>query len=362
VRIRDLYADNFSVFLNVTVPEAFLLRNGDLVIGMDGDFNVARWQRGAAALNQRLCRLRPRPGTDIRFVEYALPRALSEIHATQYSTTVKHLSSEEVMHCRVPALPVDEQRRIADFLDDQVSRIEQAAVARQAQIRLIETLEAVRCDGAVRNARGTRRGRLKDLLKAPPSYGVLKPGYVDEGVPLVRIVDLPTHGAVAAGSVRRITPQQSVEYARTIVRTGDVLVGVVGTIGRPVIVDPNLDGANLSRAVARLQLRDGVDPRYVRAMLRLPAFSAWTSEITQGTAQAVLNMGDLPNYPIAVPDPADMHDLGAALAAIELEGLAVLGTLKRARQLLMEYKQSLITAAVTGQIDVTTASGRSIPA
>jgi type I restriction enzyme S subunit len=68
VRIRDLFAKEFSTYVTGPIPPSVVLRDGDIVIGMDGDFETVLWRRGPAALNQRLCLLRPRDGVDARFV------------------------------------------------------------------------------------------------------------------------------------------------------------------------------------------------------------------------------------------------------------------------------------------------------
>ena len=93
LRIRDLTASEFETYLNLNVPEQYMVRAGDLVIGMDGDFNAIIWKRDPAALNQRVCRLRARKGHDLRYVGYSLPAELKRINETQFATTVKHLSS-----------------------------------------------------------------------------------------------------------------------------------------------------------------------------------------------------------------------------------------------------------------------------
>lgn len=138
VRIRDLLANEFSIFLSETPSPQWLLQNDDIVIGMDGDFNVVRWNRGQAALNQRLCRLRPKAGADIRFVAYALPSNLTWINATRQATTVKHLSSTEILKARIPLPTAKEQERIADFLDAQYAINSNLIAAEERQIALLQ--------------------------------------------------------------------------------------------------------------------------------------------------------------------------------------------------------------------------------
>lgn len=124
VRIRDLFLDGFSTYVKGSIPDQVVLRDGDIVIGMDGDFELAVWQRGPAALNQRMCLLRPRAGVDARFVAYALPRHLHVLNDLTYATTVKHLSSFDILSERMLCPPVAVQRGVADYLDAETARID----------------------------------------------------------------------------------------------------------------------------------------------------------------------------------------------------------------------------------------------
>lgn len=97
IRIRDITAAEFSTFIDPgLVPEEATIRDGDVLVGMDGDFNVALWSRGEGALNQRVCVLRAQDWQDPRFIAYALPDKLRAINDVTYSTTVKHLSAWDI--------------------------------------------------------------------------------------------------------------------------------------------------------------------------------------------------------------------------------------------------------------------------
>ena len=139
VRIRDLYATETEVNYTGPIVEEAWIETGDVIIGMDGDFNVARWRGPRALLNQRMCCLRAHPGTDTGFVTYLLPFPLKVINDLTYSTTVKHLSSNDVRKIRFGSPPESEQRAIAAFLDRETVRIDAlVAKVREAIERLKE--------------------------------------------------------------------------------------------------------------------------------------------------------------------------------------------------------------------------------
>jgi type I restriction enzyme S subunit len=211
-----------------------------------------------------------------------------------------------------------------------------------------------------------REERLKHILSAPLAYGVLKPDRYegDDGVPIIRILDVDS-GQVATQTLERISPAQSSEFRRTIVREGDLVISVVGTLGASFLVTRELAGCNLSRALARVQLATRALPSFVQYWVQSWFFSKKVDLIAQGAAQRVLNLSDLREFEIALPTPDEQRDVVSFLDR-KTRALDTLisnadrasvtnqtaGVVERQIEVLREYRQALITAAVTGKIDV----------
>src|SRR4051812_11334266 len=74
IRIRDLRTQASVTRTEEPYPEWARVNNGDVLIGMDGDFNAVLWQGGPAALNQRVGALNARPEVlDQHYLAYAMP-------------------------------------------------------------------------------------------------------------------------------------------------------------------------------------------------------------------------------------------------------------------------------------------------
>jgi type I restriction enzyme S subunit len=130
IRIRDVGADNTDTYYTGEYPEEYIVRTGDLLIGMDGDFNSARWRGPDALLNQRVCRIIPTSNAyEPRLLDHALPGYLKAINEVTSSVTVKHLSSRTIAEIPLPLPPLQQQRRIAQAIELQLGRLD-AAVAR----------------------------------------------------------------------------------------------------------------------------------------------------------------------------------------------------------------------------------------
>ena len=137
IRIRDVIAGRSTTFYKGDYDPKFLVRDGDILIGMDGEFNRARWRGGPALLNQRVCRISPSNGElDDGYLFHFLPRALKAIEDATPYVTVKHLSVSDIRQIDIPLPSLSEQRRIAEILD----RAEALRAKRRAALAQLDTL------------------------------------------------------------------------------------------------------------------------------------------------------------------------------------------------------------------------------
>jgi type I restriction enzyme S subunit len=158
---------------------------------------------------------------------------------------------------------------------------------------------------------------LGDLLDRPLAYGVLKPGpYEEGGIPLIRIQD-HKGGVIAESSLHRIPNSLHQEFKRTELREGDIIISVVGTIGRTAIVPKRLDGANVSRAFAVIGCSSEVDTHYLDQYLKSDIAQAWFKEQCQGNAQQVLNLGTLREHEIPLPSLPEQKKIAEILSGID---------------------------------------------
>ena len=117
IRIRDINNASTEIFYKGKYPNLYIVNTNDVLIGMDGDFNIAKWQGRKALLNQRVCRIMDSPKLDTNFAYYLLSQPLRLINDVTYATTVKHLSTNDLMNCLLPIPPLSEQVAIASYLD-----------------------------------------------------------------------------------------------------------------------------------------------------------------------------------------------------------------------------------------------------
>lgn len=137
VKNRDLKTDDQVFHYSGMYEESFLVRDGDVLVGMDGDFLPCRWNKGAALLNQRVGRLVPIGELNLAFAFYALRGPLKEIENVTSSTTVKHLSHGDIEGIELALPRLTEQSAIADVLTDMDEELE-ALQQRREKTRLLK--------------------------------------------------------------------------------------------------------------------------------------------------------------------------------------------------------------------------------
>ena len=118
IKNRDLKGNDQAFYYSGKYEGAFLVADGDVLVGMDGDFLPCKWAKGRALLNQRVGRVVVRSGLNRIFAYYFLIEPLKEIEDATSSTTVKHLSHSDVEGIEKPMPEVDEQTAIAAILSD----------------------------------------------------------------------------------------------------------------------------------------------------------------------------------------------------------------------------------------------------
>lgn len=128
VRIRDLKSGVKTVVnFAGNYDKKYEVHKGDLLIGMDGEFNCYNWKGEVALLNQRVCRLQEFSSSiSSQFLFYGINKHLKDIEDVTGYATVKHISSGQIKNIRFALPPLPEQTRIVKILDETFAAIDKA--------------------------------------------------------------------------------------------------------------------------------------------------------------------------------------------------------------------------------------------
>lgn len=302
--------------------------------------------------------LRARTHVDPRWVLYAVRsnHFLAEgVTAYEGVAGLRRVPAEFVNSFRVADLPIEKQRRIADFLDDRVGRIEEIISARRLQIDLGEAARrSAVSEGFLRFASG--RIQVKRLLHERPAYGLLPDTVGDNpGDPrYIRTTDIDDRGLLRPDTRVTVDGAYLQDFA---LREGDVLIARSGSIGKCLVLPPGV-AAVFAGYLVRLRF-ERISPR---AFWYFAKSDDFMDQLMANAVQStILNFNADRYASMWMPDVRGHDKEMLRLLDEQFADFDRIADCQgRSLELLGEYKQSLITAAVTDQLDVTTAS-TSIP-
>lgn len=143
IRIRDVVRGYTETFTDEDCPDEYKIKKDEILIGMDGDFNISRWKSDFGLLNQRVCKIKSASkDLDENFLYYYLPIPLKQINDATPSVTVKHLSSNSLQQLHFPLPTLAEQQRIVKRIETMFSKLDQAQEKAQSVLDSFETRKA----------------------------------------------------------------------------------------------------------------------------------------------------------------------------------------------------------------------------
>ena len=190
VRIRDVTRGFSETFYSGNYPKEYVIHAGDLLVGMDGEFNIARWKSVDALLNQRVCKLSAKEGTDEEYLRFAMVKALKAIEDKTAFVTVKHLSAKELNKLELDIPDIEEQNLRAECL----ARLERVIDFREEELKCLDNLINARFvelfGDITTGSYKYETKKLGDVANVGSSHRVFTTEFVDSGIPFYRGMEI----------------------------------------------------------------------------------------------------------------------------------------------------------------------------
>lgn len=155
------------------------------------------------------------------------------------------------------------------------------------------------------------------LVDRKIGYGIVQPGQnILHGVPVIKVNNL-IDGLHSKGELDVTTKENDEKYSRTRLEGGELIVSVVGTVGKTAIVPKSFRGCNLVRAVAMIDIKENWLSRWVKYYIDSPAGQAYIEQNLNTTVQATLNIKTLVDMPIPFLKEDEMRKIVTILEAID---------------------------------------------
>lgn len=296
----------------------------------------------------------PGPSLDSRYLLFVLRAMSQEWDRLAYGSTHKTIYMPDLEALRIPLPPVEEQRRIAAFLDTHMQRIDKVRAARSRMKGLLQLRRARVVERLIgHEGDPTELVPLKHLVAAVTVGIVVTPAawYVESGgVAALRGINIKP-GRIDARDLVQISHEGHIANRKSRLRSGDLVVVRTGLAGAAAVVTDELDGANCIDLVI---VRPGpaLVPRFVEYLLNSGYAKRRVAEFSVGSIQSHFNVAAMKAMPVPRRSLTDQQRIVAEIdRAVEPIDGAV-RRMEKQDQLLAERRQALIIAAVTGRSDV----------
>lgn len=326
------------------------------------------------ALNQDMKALRmDRSRCQPRFV-LRLVQGMNDLFLNLWlkqGATVESIEHDYLGRTEIPLPPPAEQRAIAAFLDRECGKIDGLVAEQERLIGLLkEKRQAVISHAVTKGLDPNAPMKDSDVawLGQVPAHWELKrlkqfaggvtvgvvvmPSqyYVDEGVPALRSLNV-REMAISLDSLVYFGVEANNTLAKSMLRTDDLVAIRTGKPGTTAVVPPELDGANCIDLIL-IRRSPRFVSRFLGFVMNSPVCHIQYAEGSEGALQQHFNIETAGNLRIALPPLDEQAEIVAFLNAT-VGGIDTLTTeAERAIALLKERRAALISAAVTGKIDV----------
>ena len=329
---------------------------GTILFSMYASLGHTAWLTAPAAWNQAILGLWPRSATDARFLRYCLVSIRPQLIEQVRSNTQANLNAEVVGNLRLPDPPLDEQRRIADFLDAETARIDKMATLRSMQQeelrqRRWSLLQSI-LDTTPSESMPCRR-ILNSIIDGPFGSAFSSSDYVDEGAAVVRLGNIG-FCEYRPDDQARISMSLFGEFRKYEVREGDILIAGLGDprnhAGRACIA-PELGPAIVKGKCFRARVNPVKTSAGFLTLILSSPVGAGALE-GRGSTRSMINLEVVKSAILPIPQYKDQVAIARQMDDYWQDAVATIRACERQLTVLAERRQALITAAVTGAITV----------
>ena len=159
--------------------------------------------------------------------------------------------------------------------------------------------------------------RLDSLVNRKICYGIVQPGFSPKnGIPVIKVNNV-VKGLRDVSECDKTTEEISNSYKRTILKGGELIISLVGTVGCVDIAPSSFAGANLVRATGMIDIEDELIKHWVLYYIRTRQGQQYIEENLNTTVQRALNIKDLCKMPIPITSKHYMGRIVSILKSLD---------------------------------------------
>ena len=353
------------------------LATGDLLVSEGGD--VGRSCLWAAELDDcyfqnSVNRVRARDGHSNRYLYYWMSTIKDKgyIDVLCNKSTIAHFTAEKVAAVPVPLPPPTEQTQIAAFLDHETAKIDELVAEQERLIELLKekrqtvishaVTKGLNPDAPMKDSgiewlgdvpAGWEVGPLKRYWSVTDCKHVTAE-FVDDGIPLASIREVQSRWVTLANAkcTTKYFYELLIEEGRRPL-PGDLIFSRNATVGEVAQVNAEHPPFAMGQDVVLLRkLSPQYSSDYLQYVIRSPIVTEQLANMMIGSTFKRINVAEIRSFIVPLPPHAEQAEISEFTEAKTAQFDTLTTEANRVIDLLKERRTALISAAVTGQIDV----------
>lgn len=313
IRIRDVKTGKSSTYYTGDYVEAYIIKRGDILVGMDGNFNLERWNDRDGLLNQRVCKIYSKSENEIilnGFLFHLLGPLFKEIELSILGSTVKHLSAQIINQIVIPIPPIEIQNEIAKILDKFTylkAELEAELEARKTQY---EHYREALLSFEAKNVEWKTLGEIGELIRGT---GLQKKDFTQSGIGCIHYGQIYTHyGTYATVTKSFVHPDLAKKLKHA--STNDLIIaGVSENVEDVCKAVVWLGKEDICVSGDSFVFKHHQNGKYLGYILQLNRFKEYKKQHAIGAKVTRLRSDKLKNYTIPIPPLEEQERIVAIL-------------------------------------------------
>ncbi|EFA68245.1 restriction endonuclease subunit S [Cylindrospermopsis raciborskii] len=341
--------------LNLYPPGTLLIAMYGATIGRLGILGIT------ACTNQACCALANPISINAKFAFYWLWMRRNELILLSSGGGQPNINQEKIRSIRIPAPPLTEQQAIAQFLDRETAKIDTLVAKKERLIELLKEKRTALISHAVTKGLNPD-APMKDsgvewLGEVPRNWPMIRLKHVAP-VSSAKLTQKPDnlpyigleHIESKTGRLLLDTPVENVESTVSCFEKGDVLFGKLRPYLAKVLL-AEFEGVSTTELLALKPSQD-VNGKFLFFQLIAEGFIDQVNSFTYGTKMPRVGPEQITNLFIPLPPLPEQQAIAQFLDRETAKIDTLVAKTRTSIEKLKEYRTALISAAVTGKIDV----------
>lgn len=344
IRIRDVKPGKASTYYMGNYSKDYVVKRGDILVGMDGEFNLEKWNDRDSLLNQRVARIDEMPSKSTKgYLYHILGPIFKKIEKEISGGSVKHLSVKIINSISIPLPHIKVQEEIVKILDsftNLIDSLNEELSLRQKQFEYYREKLLTFDENSTNSMRlgdccnikgriGFRGYTIKDQVNKGEGAISLSPGNIVEGI-------------INYNQCTYITWDKYYESPEIMIYEGDIIFCKTASVGKVAVINNLPCKATINPQLVVLK-EININKKYLYYCL--------SSNSVQNKVKSLAGVGSVPNISqsnlndieITVPNPSIMESIVSKLDAFE----SLVSSLKEEIELRQKqyeyYREKLLT-------------------